>query len=409
MIVALAALGAGSAFGAGFQLYTEGSAEAVGQGAAISARRDMVSNAWYNPASITDFKEARLMLGGTMVQINSKYNDKTNAAFDGELKDHWNAIPHMFYIQPLPEKTKTSFFLSVTSPFGLMTDWDWGYDPLNPGPVYSRKMAFESVYAIPGLSYKVTDKLSIAAGVGPVYAKVRYTSNLMRNNGTNVELNGDDMSYAYILGLNYQLAETWNVALKYQSPVNLTLTGDATYNQAWALAKSNQIKGDVTLPQNIVLGVSTTAVPRWTLSFDVVYTDWSEYDRFDVLFFDNPGAFGTAPGHVSSTKNWRDVFSYRLGGEYKINDQWKWRCGYVYDDSPARDEYRGPELPDSDRHMFATGVGYDRQSWGIDAAYCFLYMKQSDSNLQSATKGNLVGRYEDGYAHLVSGSVWYKF
>ena len=408
MAVLLAVVGAGTAFGAGFQLYTEGSAEAVGQGAAISARRDMVSNAWYNPASTTDFKEARLMLGGTMVQINSKYNDNTSAGRDGVLKDHWNAIPHLYYIQPLPEKTKTSFFFSTTTPFGLMTDWDWANNAASRGEYYSKKMAFESVFITPGLSYKVNDKLSLAAGVGPAYGKLRYTSYLSpAMPGANVELNADDWSYVYIFGLNYKVTEQWNVALKYQSPVNLVLKGDASYSQTWPLAKSDRVEGDVTLPQNIVLGISTTAVPRWTLGFDVVYTDWSEYDRFDVLFYDNPGVPGAASGHVSSTKNWRDVFSYRLGGEYKISDQWKWRCGYVFDQSPARDEYRGPELPDSDRHMFATGVGYDRGSWGLDAAYCFLYMQNSDSNLTS--KGNLIGRYENGYAHLVSGSAWYKF
>ena len=50
--IAIVCLVSGSVFGAGFQLYTEGSAEALGQAGAISGRDDLISLAWYNPSAL---------------------------------------------------------------------------------------------------------------------------------------------------------------------------------------------------------------------------------------------------------------------------------------------------------------------------------------------------------------------
>jgi len=217
-----------------------------------------------------------------------------------------------------------------------------------------------------------------------------------------MELQADAWGYAYSLAANYRFLEDWTVGIKYQSQVKLNLAGDATYTHSPVGSNSdNGVEADLTLPATVTLGVATTAVPDWTFGFDVVWTDWSTYDELRVGFDQPPpGPYDPLLG----VKNWRDVFSYRFGAEYRLKEAWKLRFGYVFDQSPARAKYRSPELPDSDRHMFSTGIGYETERWGADLSYCYLLLTNCDSQL-----GPLQGSYKDGYAHLIAASVYYKF
>ena len=36
-------------------------------------------------------------------------------------------------------------------------------------------------------------------------------------------------------------------------------------------------------------------------------------------------------------KQWRNTWTVRLGGQYKVSDQWKLRAGYVYDQTPVQE------------------------------------------------------------------------
>lgn len=407
-----------SVFGAGFQLYDEASTEGLALGGAVSARQDVISNAWYNPASTTQFKERQLMFGGTLVQLATEYNDTpaSGAAQDASLRRHWQAIPHMFFINPLPESTRTTVGFSLTAPYGLSSEWDWAHNTV--GPTISNEINLKTLYLSPFVAVKATDRLSLAAGINLVYADVYFRNHLPMIppyglGGQKMILSADTWGLGGFVGANYQVHKDWSLALKYQGPVDLhfddgTVRYEAT-QPALASANRDQIEADVTLPPTVTLGVATTAVPKWTFGFDVVWTHWSEYDQFRVDFEDSPYPPANTNKPLLSVKNWKNTFAYHLSAEYKLAEEWKLRFGYVYDQTPTRDEFRSPELPDSNRHMFSTGVGYDHKTWGVDLGYCFLLLDEASSQQSTAFGGNLQGEYYDGYAHLLASSVWFKF
>ena len=96
------------------------------------------------------------------------------------------------------------------------------------------------------------------------------------------------------------------------------------------------------------------------------------------------------------------MWSVRVGAEYDVNENWKLRFGYVWDQSPIRDEFRGPEMPGEDRHMLCVGCGYRTDRWAIDTAYSYLMTKNASSNISEH------GDY-DTVTHLLSLSFSYKF
>ncbi len=399
-----------SAMGAGFQLYTEGSAESLGQGGAISARRDMVSNAWYNPASTTDFSRPQFMIGDTTVRLKINYDDNTNGSWN--LERHWRQIPHLYYVQPFNERITGT--LSLNLPYGLATDWEDGW----PGSATVIDTRIQALYLTPAIAWKASDKLSLALGVnlvrGDAYMR-RFFPAMGPLPATTMELSGSDYAYGYLAAVNYRVNEAWNVGLKFQSKVDLTLHGDIMYSSQFpGVYENGNAKADVRLPASVTFGVTNHSLDRWTFGMDIVWTKWNGYDNLPIWLQHAPGT-GTAgvpgstqPAWTNTKKDWNNVFSLRLGAEYQLDEHWRLRGGYVFDQSPVSGDTRAPEMPGSDRHMFMLGFGYDTQSWGLDFAYSYLIARDVDGGNGVPIGGVYHGNYKTR-AHLLSLSYRYKF
>ena len=385
-------------FGAGFQLYNEGSAEALGLGAAVTARRDLLSNTWYNPAALAGSEKAGLSLGLTVVAPTYTY-DAGGPGGDQELESAIHKVPHLNYVHPLSERWTA--MLAVTVPYGLGTEWDKAYlrslyttrtDFLTrPVMGIPQEINLMAPHITPSIGYRVTDQWSVAAGVSLVYADF-YLQNILHPGaaaalGTDeMEFEGDGMGLGYTLSTHYQFNPEWAVGLSFRSHVDLTLEGE---NDTRAMGRPD-IEGDLRLPPSLALGVANTSFERWTLTADVVWTGWSSYDKLLIMNDDNNTVM------LNSEKDWDNVYSYRLGAEYQLSEAWVLRGGYVYDESPVPERTRGLELPCNDRHMFSAGVGYTSGTWGVDVSYCFLLLDDGDAGESLG----YIGDFSDANAHL---------
>lgn len=377
--VAVVGLVSGSAFGAGFQLYTEGSAEALGQAGAISGRTNLVSLAWYNPSALAGTERPQIMVGSTFVQINT---DFTSPAGDASMYDDWRAVPHLYYVQPLAENV--TGMLSVNAPYGLITEWapTWAGAPL---AIYSD---LRTVYITPSVAYRVMDKLAVSAGVNVVDAEAELTR-------AGAVVKGQDMGYGYTFSGHYEVLVDWALGARYQSRVELELEG--TLEAGPTLPAS----ADMTLPSSFNIGIANTSINNLSLGVDLVWTEWSTYDYLTVVAPPAP----TTP----SPKQWDDVWSIRVGGEYVLKESWTLRAGYVWDQSPVPDTTRSPELPGSDRQMVMGGVGWKGNNIGIDVAYSYLWADTVEMGTDPAANPiGLDGEF-DTTTHLISLSASYTF
>jgi long-chain fatty acid transport protein len=255
-------LSAGSVLGAGFQLYTEGSAEAVGQAAAITGRTDALSNAWYNPAALAYQQQPELMLGGAYVDLNIDYSSPT---VDDSLEKGGGWIPSLFYAHPINDDMVG--VLSVTTPYGLATDW--------AGTWAGNRLAIDTqirtVFLNGALTYRVTDKLAVAGGVSLVQADA-----LIRQNIGGPELQVEGMAYGmgYMLGAHYTFNDEWQMGAKFQSRTNMELEGESSYNMALPILKSDDVEADLSLPASMAVGFTNRSFDCWTLGLDVVWTQY---------------------------------------------------------------------------------------------------------------------------------------
>jgi long-chain fatty acid transport protein len=383
------------AFGGGFQLYNEGSAEALGQAAAITARDDLVSLAWYNPAGLAGTEERSIMVGNTFALLKGEFDG--SFIDDEQLQKHWISIPHVNCVMPIDE-TKT-FTFSLNSPFGLTTEWPSDGVLRN----LSEKAELMSVFATPSLAFKINDQLSVSAGFNAVYISAELSS-LATSTGLggsdpniagqeNRALSADGFGLGATAALRWALTEDWALGARYQSQVRLSLDGTAQYdNSADVEAETN-----VTLPDSLSIGLTYAGFERWKLGFDAVWTDWAD---FDELSYEFPSVTSTVP------QEWKTVWALHLGAEYQLTDAWVLRGGYIWDQSPISDKYRSPMLPGNDRQLFMTGFGYTVEYWTFDAAYCYIWVKSAEQG--TAIPASLAGEY-DSSAYLISLSVSYRF
>lgn len=268
----------------------------------------------------------------------------------------------------------------------LITEWPAGW----VGATIATFSELHAIYITPSVAWKPIDQLSIGAGVNVVDGRAE----LQR---TGVTVKGDDINYGGSASARYQPFENWAIGMRYQSSVKLEITGNA--NGAPASA-------DLELPSSINAGIANTSIKNLSLGLDIVWTEWSTYDQLAVT---------TPLGTTVAPKDWEDVISIRIGGEYALGESWALRAGYVWDESPVPDYTRAPELPGSDRQMVMAGIGWKTGGFGLDLAYSFLWAEAAEmgtyyTDPASPLPGNpaLSGEFETT-THLVSLSVSYTF
>ncbi len=332
-------------------------------------------------------------------------------------------LPYLYAICPLTDKLAASF--SFNLPYGLTTDWDSDW----PGRYDAIYTSLKTYFMMPSVAYKLTDKFSLSAGVQIVYAdakmkkayKVITNLSPLTTQDVFTKLTGDDWSFGWQVSLTFKPWEHTTFGAIYRSQVDLDLDGDVSYinvpatayflvNNSPVTAKFIPGNGRVslTLPDTLQVGVATTIIPRWTLSFDVLWSGWSAYDKLTYKFEYLP--YLGVPGTKDQEKKWRDEISLRLGAEYQVNDHWQLRLAYVYDPSPINDGTRGPELPTDDRQLFNVGVGYHQGHFRVDASYTYLIMKDTHP-APAGSDGNqsgLDGTYE-GDVHILGVDFAWRF
>lgn len=350
---AVTVLACGTALGAGFALY-DWSARGNALGGAMTGRADDPSALAFNPAGITQIPGSSMMAGLTFIMPGGTLTEIGGDSVG--MIDHTFIPPHFYYTRQL--NGRLWFGVGLMTRFGLGTDFppDW-YGRYN-----SYYANIQSVSLNPNLAWKVNDRLSLSVGVEALWfeygARRKVPPSQQVPMETDFRLLGDDIGYGWNVGLHYRLDEATRIGLHYRSQVNLTISGTADFlgsRDAW---------GDLTLPEMFMFGISRQVTPKLNVEVGAVYTGWSSYDSLQI------NVEGLPPNIVE--KNWKNVWRYQLGFEYKHSPEWTWRFGYTYDQEPSPDATVDFQAPMSDRQLFSIGFGYTKNDRTLDFAYTYL-------------------------------------
>jgi long-chain fatty acid transport protein len=345
------------ALASGFMI-RENSAESVATVYAGNASRaDDVSTVFNNPAGMSWLQGSQVEVGSAVVfpAINFHGNATVMGSpipGDNTRNGGSNAlIPHLYGMFDLTDKLKAG--IALTAPFGNTID----YTPVWSGRYVNTKTAAITADINPNISYRISDRLSVAGGVSLQYLKLELTSAIPQflifgpaAPDGNYALKEDGWAWGYNFGV---LAEPWDgtrLGLTYRSGIDHHIKGELNFNTNPLLGLvSGPSTTNINLPATIGGSITQQITPDFSLSSDVQFTQWDVFKQAVVKSANPP---------VTFAENYRNSWMVSVGGVYRLNDTWSLRGGVGVDQTPTTDRYRNTGVPDGSRYMVGTGFGY---------------------------------------------------
>lgn len=386
----------------GFQVNTQGQ-KALGMGGAFTAYNRDASAAYFNPGAMAMLDSGRyISIGTTLLMPRTRFlSTRTNTVTDMEGQQF---MPSYLYAA-IPVSKKISVGLSVNSPFGLGTKWDDNWE----GNAVTQETNLKTFYVQPTVSYRFTNNFSFGAGLVYAYGDVLVRRHIGEFNG-DVKLTGQASGFGYNAGIFGKVKDEVFFGITYRSGVKFGLdNGKATFtNIPSSLGEqfpNQNFKSELELPSTLSVGFSNRINSKTVLAFEFNLTGWSSYDSLNFNFEN-----ATTPDSRAG-RRYEDAMSFRVGSEYTLNEKFAFRAGAFYDETPVRDEYITPDLPDGGRLGLTAGASYrisDR--FDIDAAYVFekVSERRAVTDVTNANVSSIAGTYRT----LVNGiglGLNYKF
>lgn len=426
------------ALAAGLKVNEQG-AKAMAMGNAFTAQADDPTALFYNPAGIAFLKGSQVSLGSTIIYVPStEFNGTTPLSGDApngvgsasvfEKAKNDIFIAPAIYATYSFEGMPLSLGLGINSIYPLAKSWDDSSAFRNQ----IMNIAVKPINFQPTAAYRFDSiNLAVAAGVDITHAIVTMQT-MPYAAGTNSDayelglmgLDGTATDIGWNAGLKWKPLPSLSFGAAYRSEIDLKIKGSGNFLATTPAGFSiigmtagstspysrtravSTVSTTITLPDSLGLGVAWQPTDSITLEFDAERTGWSSFKNLEFKF-DSPQF--TNFNNKPKTLNWKDVWCYKLGGQYAWNKNLDLRAGYMYDKNPIPDSTLGPLLPDADRHSFSIGQGIHNEHFSLDLAYMWTHFVDRTVNNQDAT--TLLG--ENGTfksdVHLFGGSVTVKF
>jgi long-chain fatty acid transport protein len=226
----------------------------------------------------------------------------------------------------------------------------------------------------PSVTYEVAKGHTL--GISPVFAVQRFSAHGLglfaglSTDATKLTNNGDEFSYGIGVRLGWlgQIGNSVRLGATYASKTYMTKLDD----YAGLFADG----GSFDIPANAAFGIAVDATPSLTFAADVQRIFYGDVDSIA-----NPGPTAAEIGGAISPDRrlgasngigfgWEDIWVFKLGASYKINNAWTVRAGYSHNESP---------IPDSEVlfNIVAPAVNEDHATLGVS----YRSSKNSEWNL----------------------------
>lgn len=389
-----------SAWSAGFQL-NEFSSSGLGRAySGEGAIADDAGNASRNPALIMMFDRPTFSAGAIFVDpgVDITGRSPTGASLNSDNIAPTAWVPNMHFVAPINDQF--GWGASVTSNYGLATEFGDNY----AAGAFGGKTDLETLNLNLSGAYRLDSHWSFGVGFDAVYAKAkieRYAGDLgkvVAGSGalppalarqvagipadTQIAyLKGDVWGFGWNAGILYELDKNNRYGFTYRSEVKIDFDGDyksslpSAYNQILGnfglpMGTNGSTTGgslSLHLPEMWELSGYNKVAPQWAIHYSLTYTSWSQFQELkatnskgDTLFYKD--------------ESFRDAYRIALGTTYYMDDNWTFRTGIAFDDSPVPADKRSISIPDQDRFWLSAGATYAfNKDASIDAGISYMH------------------------------------
>ena len=406
-------------FGAGFYSPSIGTPGSLGTAGVANPTNTRGADAsWTNPAGMTGIDQQHILSGLQVILPSVKFNAKSaekNAILPSRLgpvtgDNGGNAaeiapIPSFFYVRPLSDRLRFGF--SSTAPLGGGVDY--GSDFV--GRYAVRDVTLAGLALTPSLAYRVTDQLSIGAGVSVVYTTLDQ-SIAIRQGAPNPALDGrvkfedlEDWGVQAVLGLTYAFTDRLLLGIVYRSEMDTDLEGDVNYeglrNPQLAALLPRDVKISWTNPQWLEAGLRYRMDDKTQLYFNAGWQEWSKFSENELSFRNDRV--------VVSDRNWDNTWHAGIAAVRVLSPSSLVSIGLAYESSPVKDAYRTLDFPVDEQWKVSASYAWkhsDSMSFSLGATLSFV----GDAALeQTAQRVTISGDYDTNFLAVVGGTLRYDF
>jgi long-chain fatty acid transport protein len=394
------------------------------------------------------------VVAGSLICLESKFSDNGSQpasalqALGGNGGDAGSCavVPALYFAVPI--NNQWSAGIGVNAPFGLKTEYDSDWI----GRFQAIKSKIETINVNPAVSFKASDMVTIGGGANYQHIKAELTSRANYAGAiaqaaaigqvppaaagpivaayagaqSDVKITGNDGAWGWNVGVLVNVDPQTRFGASYRSTIKYNVSGSAEFFNppvpalpaslaptagalSSALNSTRLANGDV----NVALKVPDTANvsifrqidSKWDVMGDVQYTGWSSVQNLTVVR-------STGVVLLNTPENFRDTWRASVGANYHYNDQWMFRGGLAFDQSPVRDAQRTPRLPDNDRTWISIGAQYKfSPQLLLDAGYTYIFVKDPGINQNAGdtpTFGLISGTYKSN-VNIVAAQLTYTF
>ncbi|NIF30867.1 long-chain fatty acid transporter FadL [Enterobacter sp. Cy-643] len=386
------------AYAAGFQL-NEFSSSGLGRAySGEGAVADNAGSASRNPATIMMFDRPSFSAGAIFVDPDVDISGRSPSGKSLDAKNiaptAW--VPNLHFVAPINDQF--GWGASVTSNYGLATEYNDSYAAGSMGGTTDLTTLNMNLSG----AYRLSSNWSFGLGFNAVYAKAkidRYAGDLGQLMAGKIaqggglatpegralaayansiapdtqiaHLKGDKWGFGWNAGILYEIDKDNRYGFTYRSEVKIDFDGDyksslppssALPPAASALLAANNIPtgtGGATIPGSLNLylpemwelsGYNKVA-PKWAIHYSLTYTSWSQFQELKAKGSNGQTLFYKDEG-------FKDAYRIALGTTYYMDDNWTFRTGIAFDDSPVPANKRSISIPDQDRLWLSAGTTY---------------------------------------------------
>lgn len=399
------------AHAAGFALFEHGN-RGMAMGGAMTAVADDPSAMFWNPAGLAFQRDKGIQIqaGVTFIQPDQKFYGENPFPGDGyrgsQIGQTFFPV-HGYFVMPVGEYG--SFGFSVLTPFGLGTWWKDDF----AGHYLSKRADLMTFDLSPNFAYMLTDNLSVGIGIDYMIGRIDLTKDIPVVNPFTQQVvtvgqahlstkgMGND-GWGWHAGLEAKY-EHFRFGVLYRSGIKIDYTdGYGSFRQfatgspeldvvAGSLIPFGQkvdIGTKIDFPDFYQIGIAWEN-DQWTFSGQWGQMGWSSFQNLAINFPDYP--------QLSSTveENYKDSSQWRIGAEYRMNENLALRAGYLQDETPQPPESMSPLLGDGSRDGYCVGFGFKALGIWTDVGYMYLTSQTRSTTQRGGHNYDYFdGRYE---------------
>jgi len=402
----------------GFSLNEQSAATSGYANAGAAAHAEDASTVFFNPAGMSKLSGTNVSVGASYLDIDAEAKGSTQETTNrlgypeegsegGDIADP-AILPSIFVTHEVNDSIDVGFALHA--PYGLAADYDNDFE----GKFFADKTELSVISFSPSLSLNNGQGLSMGVGINIMYAEGRLSRYqdirglLMKKGATAAQaqaiandyesnfgapysdVEGDDVATNFRVGFIYDIAETTQIGLTYQTATEFELEGDVKVTgapnandrsaagliQSQLPTLSEKASVPLDIPESVTFGLSHNLTDTITLLAGATYARWSRFEELDV--YSEEGNNGEVSGLLQTsgdqplthvTEEWKNTWQFNVGGIWQATPAWQLKAGYAYDESPV-DEYVTARIPSQDRHWLALGTQWKdvRNGWTVDAS-----------------------------------------